>query len=54
MIKRLIKLSIYRTIIIVVLISTLLSACGGGGGDGAGPAGSSNWDELQWDQDNWV
>ena len=35
----------------------LPSACGGGGSepprDDTPPAGSSNWDSMQWDQDNW-
>ena len=38
-----------------VLAVALLSACGGGGGGGTTPlpAGSSNWDQMVWDQDNW-
>jgi hypothetical protein len=36
----------------------LLAACGGGGGGGGGnnppPASSSNWDQLIWDQGNWL
>jgi hypothetical protein len=44
--------------LLAVLVSALgLSACGGGGGGGAlplpGAGGSSNWDEMKWDQDNW-
>ncbi|HEX9626638.1 MAG TPA: hypothetical protein VGA00_06845 [Acidiferrobacterales bacterium] len=44
--------------LVAVLVSALglgLGACGGGGGGGAAPppAGSSNWDEMKWDQDNW-
>jgi len=36
-------------------LAVSLSACGGGGGGGGGggTTGSSNWDELVWDQDNW-
>ncbi len=37
----------------VLLLS--LSACGGGGGSGttATPTASSNWGQMQWDQNNW-
>ena len=43
-------------VLMVVLFSLWLTACGGGGGGAAAPppAGSSNWDALIWDQDNWV
>ncbi len=34
-----------------LLLSLLLSACGGGGG---GNSGSSNWDSMVWDQDDWA
>jgi len=43
-----------------LLAIVLLSACGGGGGGGAAdtnaapPSGSSNWDEMVWDQDKWA
>jgi len=34
-----------------------ITACGGGGGGGGGatppPTGSSDWDSMVWDQDNW-
>lgn len=41
------------------LLIVLLSACGGGGGgatdtNAAPPSGSSNWDEMVWDQDKWA
>lgn len=37
-----------------LLITLLLSACGGGGGSNPAPSsGSSNWDKMTWDQDNW-
>ena len=29
-----------------------LTACGGGGG-GQPASGTSNWDQMVWDQDNW-
>jgi hypothetical protein len=35
------------------MLVTLMAACGGGGGGGGGD-GSSNWDELVWDQDDWA
>lgn len=48
-------------IISIIFIALIVSACGGGGGgSNAGnpnpppPAGSSNWDEMVWDQDNWA
>ena len=45
--------------LVAVLMVLGLTACGGGGGGAApptaaSPAGSSNWDSLVWDQDNWV
>jgi len=45
-----------RTALLAMLVLLGLSACGGGGGGSAAPppAGSSNWDALIWDQDNWV
>jgi hypothetical protein len=33
-----------------------LTGCGGGGGDSDTPpsqSGSSNWNEMTWNQDNW-
>jgi len=45
--------------VLVVLSLIALAGCSGGGGGGGGsgaappPAGSSNWDALVWDQDNW-
>ena len=29
-------------------------SCGGGGGGGQPPAGSSNWDTMVWDKDDWA
>lgn len=54
---------IKRTVIALHLalsLVLLLGACNGGssggsGGSGPPPAtGSSNWDELVWDEDNWA
>lgn len=47
---------------LIVLLLTLVACSGGGGGGDSGgasdtgpaPAGSSNWDQLIWDQDNWA
>lgn len=43
------------TLMMFILVSLAGTACGGG--DSAAPQtpeqGSSNWDELVWDQDNW-
>ncbi len=46
-----------RRLSIVILLLIFLTACGGGGGDGDGdgpPAGSSNWDQMVWDHDDWA
>jgi hypothetical protein len=47
---RLIKLNA-----LLLFCSLVLVGCGGGGGSGDDetPTGSSNWDEMKWDQDNW-
>ena len=52
---------IKRTVIALHLaLVLLLGACNGGssgGSGGSGPppaAGSSNWGELVWDEDNWA
>lgn len=46
----------FRTLL-VILALVVLGGCGGGGGGGsstpAAPTGSSNWDSMIWDQDNW-
>lgn len=40
------------TLILVLTLGILfLSACGGGDG---GSGGSSKWDQMIWDQDNWA
>ncbi len=45
-------------IVLSLTLAVLATACGGGGGGGGGsnsaPAGSSNWDTMVWDQDNWA
>jgi len=46
---------------VVVLLAVLagLAACGGGGGGDSNsnpnppPSGTTNWDQMVWDQDNW-
>lgn len=40
----------------IIWSTFIVAGCGGGGGGGGGvlpAAGSSNWDEMVWDQDNW-
>ncbi len=41
--------------LVILLGAVLLTGCGSGGGGGDDPAatGSSNWDEMVWDQDQW-
>jgi hypothetical protein len=36
----------------LLLFVGLLTACGGGGG-GGGSTGSSDWDEMVWNEDVW-
>ncbi len=46
----------WARIFTVLIFSLLLVACGGGGGDSdrsSSPTGSSDWDRMVWDQDNW-
>ena len=39
---------------LLILTIVLLAGCGGGGGGSdPDPVGSSNWDSMKWDQDNW-
>ena len=46
------RFTIWLTLLGVLVF--LLPACGGGSGNGdGGVPSSSNWDEMQWDQDNW-
>ena len=51
------KKTILITWLGVLLTAAVLTGCGGGGGGGTGttpaPSGSSDWDTLVWDQDNW-
>ena len=37
-------------LVAVLFFATLLTGCGG---SGSGDEGSSNWDEMVWDRDNW-
>ena len=52
--KELAKLIGIFTLLLMLAFS--MASCGGGG-DGdttpTPPSGSSNWDEMVWDQDNW-
>ena len=41
-------------LIAVLTMTFLLPACSGGGGGGGNDNGSSNWDEMKWDQDKWA
>ena len=49
-------------LLIILLFLSALNACGGGGKGGSEdsgnvnqqPTGSSNWDEMRWDRDNWA
>ncbi len=47
--------TVIKALTILLLAFSILSACGGGGGGDAPqqPTGSSNWDSMVWDQDNW-
>lgn len=45
-----------KALTILLLSFSVLAACGGGGDDPVPqqpPQGSSNWDTMVWDQDNW-
>ena len=44
-------LKLLRHFLYLIFMLLAISACGGG--DSAPPAGSSNWDEMVWDQDDW-
>ena len=40
--------------VFILFVLAMLAGCGGGGGGAPPPStGSSNWDALVWDQDNW-
>ena len=40
--------------VFILFVLAMLAGCGGGGGGTpTTPTGSSNWDALVWDQDNW-
>ena len=48
--------TVIKALTILLLSVSVLAACGGGGSDGGTPqppTGSSNWDSMVWDQDNW-
>ncbi|MCK5237766.1 MAG: hypothetical protein KAR06_12380 [Deltaproteobacteria bacterium] len=40
-------------LLMLVLIFTAFLITGCGGSSGGGTPGSSNWDEMQYDNDNW-
>lgn len=40
-------------IFLITFVLLFLAGCGGGGGGSSSTNGSSNWDEMTWDQDNW-
>lgn len=43
-----------RNALYILFTVLFISACGGGGGGSPPPEeGSSNWDEMVWDQDDW-
>jgi len=39
---------------LALVLAAMLTGCGGGGGGAPAATGSSNWDEMTWDQDNWA
>ena len=45
-------------LLLLLPLLALLGGCGGGGGGGSKvplpPSGSSNWDQMVWDQDDWA
>ena len=48
--------AIIKSLMVFLLSLFVLAACGGGGDDPPPqqpPQGSSNWDTMVWDQDNW-
>jgi len=41
--------------LLIIFSSIFLTACGGSApADSSNPENSSNWNELEWDQDNWA
>ena len=51
MIKKLLSIKF----ILALALAAVLSGCGGGGGSAPPPpSGGSNWDSMNWDQDNWA
>lgn len=46
--------TIFKLLAMLFICLSVLSACGGGGGDAPPPQqGSSDWDTMVWDQDDW-
>ena len=49
----------FKKLLSLLFMALAITACGGGGGGGGDggttppPAGSSDWDTMVWDQDNW-
>jgi len=45
----------FTKIFLISFVLLLLAGCGGSsnGGENNATNGSSNWDEMTWDQDNW-
>ncbi len=46
-------------VVIPIVMGMLITACGSGGGGGGNnnsstPSGSSDWDTMVWDQDDWA
>ncbi len=42
-----------KIIVGLTLLALSLTACGGGGDSTPAPTGSSEWDTMVWDQDDW-
>ena len=46
--------AIFKLLVMLFVTLSVLAACGGGGGDVPPPQqGSSDWDTMVWNQDNW-
>ena len=43
-----------RLLTLMGLLLVLASCGGGGGGSSVDETGSSNWDEMVWDEDDWA
>ena len=44
----------FLALLALVMLTILVAACGGGGDEGKTSTGSSTWDEMVWDQDDWA